>query len=414
MLEKKLVPKLRFAEFDGVWEEMKLSEVSKIERGRFSPRPRNNPIYYNGNIPFVQTSDVVNSNGKIINYTQTLNEKGLKVSKLFPKGTILITIAANIGYSGVLQIDMACPDSLIGIKCDKNTSNHFLNYLLKIEQPKLDYLAIDGAQKNINLEFLRPYPFYFPQLPEQQKIAFFLTEVDTKLSQLTKKKALLENYKKGVMQQIFSQEIRFKHNNSTKFGTREVSEFPDWEEKKLGSLCNKAQSGGTPKSTKKEFYNGDIPFLAISDMTYQGKYLTKTSKTISKLGLDNSSSWLVPKDSLIYSMYASVGFVSINKIEISTSQAVMNIMLKDSVLTEYMYYFLLDFKRYVSQFIETGTQGNINASIVKNFDIKVPSLKEQTKIANFLSELDSKIEVLSITIENTETFKKGLLQQMFV
>jgi type I restriction enzyme S subunit len=149
-------------------------------------------------------------------------------------------------------------------------------------------------------------------------------------------------------------------------------------------------------------------------MTYQGKYLTKTSKTISKLGLDNSSSWLVPKDSLIYSMYASVGFVSINKIEISTSQAVMNIMLKDSVLTEYMYYFLLDFKRYVSQFIETGTQGNINASIVKNFDIKVPSLKEQTKIANFLSELDSKIEVLSITIENTETFKKGLLQQMFV
>jgi type I restriction enzyme S subunit len=414
MLEKKLVPKLRFAEFDGVWEEMKLSEVSKIERGRFSPRPRNNPIYYNGNIPFVQTSDVVNSNGKIINYTQTLNEKGLKVSKLFPKGTILITIAANIGYSGVLQIDMACPDSLIGIKCDKNTSNYFLNYLLKIEQPKLDYLAIDGAQKNINLEFLRPYPFYFPQLPEQQKIAFFLTEVDTKLSQLTKKKALLENYKKGVMQQIFSQEIRFKHNNSTKFGTREVSEFPDWEEKKLGSLCNKAQSGGTPKSTKKEFYNGDIPFLAISDMTYQGKYLTKTSKTISKLGLDNSSSWLVPKDSLIYSMYASVGFVSINKIEISTSQAVMNIMLKDSVLTEYMYYFLLDFKRYVSQFIETGTQGNINASIVKNFDIKVPSLKEQTKIANFLSELDSKIEVLSITIENTETFKKGLLQQMFV
>jgi len=414
MLEKKLVPKLRFAEFDGVWEEMKLSEVSKIERGRFSPRPRNNPIYYNGNIPFVQTSDVVNSNGKIINYTQTLNEKGLKVSKLFPKGTILITIAANIGYSGVLQIDMACPDSLIGIKCDKNTSNYFLNYLLKIEQPKLDYLAIDGAQKNINLEFLRPYPFYFPQLPEQQKIAFFLTEVDTKLSQLTKKKALLENYKKGVMQQIFSQEIRFKHNNSTKFGTREVSEFPDWDEKKLGSLCNKAQSGGTPKSTKKEFYNGDIPFLAISDMTYQGKYLTKTSKTISKLGLDNSSSWLVPKDSLIYSMYASVGFVSINKIEISTSQAVMNIMLKDSVLTEYMYYFLLDFKRYVSQFIETGTQGNINASIVKNFDIKVPSLKEQTKIANFLSELDSKIEVLSITIENTETFKKGLLQQMFV
>ena len=135
-MEKQLIPELRFPGFKDNWEEKKLGEISKVERGRFSPRPRNNPIYYNGDIPFVQTSDVVNSKGRIINYTQTLNEKGLKVSKLFPKGTILITIAANIGYSGVLQIDMACPDSLIGIKCYKNTSNYFLHYLLEIANQK--------------------------------------------------------------------------------------------------------------------------------------------------------------------------------------------------------------------------------------------------------------------------------------
>ena len=86
--EEKLVPELRFPEFEGEWVEKKLCEVSRIERGRFSPRPRNNPIYYGGDIPFVQTSDVVNSNGRIREYSQTLNKKGLEVSKLFPKGTI--------------------------------------------------------------------------------------------------------------------------------------------------------------------------------------------------------------------------------------------------------------------------------------------------------------------------------------
>ena len=149
----KLIPKLRFKEFEDNWEQNKLGEVSKIERGRFSPRPRNNPIYYNGLIPFVQTSDVVNSKGRIINYTQTLNEKGLKVSKKFKKGSILITIAANIGYAGVLEIDMACPDSLIGITCKESIYNYFLNYKFEIEQPKMDYLAVAAAQKNINIEF---------------------------------------------------------------------------------------------------------------------------------------------------------------------------------------------------------------------------------------------------------------------
>src|SRR5690606_14922347 len=105
---------------------------------------------------------VVNSNGEIDSYSQTLNEKGLKVSKLFPKGTILITIAANIGYSGVLQKDMACPDSLVGLRCDKETNNVFLNYILIKEQPNMDYLAVAAAQKNINIEFLKPYKVFIP------------------------------------------------------------------------------------------------------------------------------------------------------------------------------------------------------------------------------------------------------------
>lgn len=235
----KLVPEIRFPAYEDVWIRKRLDEIAKIERGRFSPRPRNNPIYYNGNVPFVQTGDVVHSNGKIINYSQTLNKEGLKVSKLFPKGTILITIAANIGYSGVLQMDMACPDSLIGLTCKSSTNNYFLNYLLLKEQPKIDYLAVSAAQKNINIEFLKPYKFILPSLPEQQKIATFLTSIDERIQLLEKKKAKLEAYKKGVMQKIFSQEIRFKDD--------EGNDYPKWEKKKLDKVFSGLKGKGLSK-----------------------------------------------------------------------------------------------------------------------------------------------------------------------
>src|SRR3989344_1552305 len=84
------------------WNMKKLGEISDIKRGKFTPRPRNDPKYYGGDIPFVQTGDVTNSNGKVSIYSQTLNEEGLAVSVLFRKGTILMTIAANIGYTAIL------------------------------------------------------------------------------------------------------------------------------------------------------------------------------------------------------------------------------------------------------------------------------------------------------------------------
>ena len=245
-----------------------------------------------------------------------------------------------------------------------------------------------------------------PSYQEQQKIAAFLTAVDNKIEQLSKKKALLGEYKKGLMQQIFSQAIRFKADDG--------SEFPEWKERRLGDVCSKAKSGGTPRSTTKEYYDGDIPFLAISDITRQGKYLTSASKKISQLGIDNSASWIVPIDTIIYSMYASVGFVSINKIPLATSQAVINLIVKDGYSIEFIYYHLIEVKKTIHKFIETGTQGNLNAQTVKSLILNIPSLPEQAKIANFLSSIDTKIEQVGKQLDESKQFKKALLQQMFV
>ena len=172
-------------------------------------------------------------------------------------------------------------------------------------------------------------------------------------------------------------------------------EFKDeWEEKKLSQIIYKAKADGTPKSSIKEYYNGNIPFLSINDMTNEGKYITYTKKSITEKGLKNSSAWLVPEKSLLYSMYASVGFVSITNIPLTTSQAIFNIIFKEQVSLEFMYYYLTFYKRYIHKYIETGTQGNLNAKLIKNFKIKIPSKEEQEKIANFLTCIDQKIELM--------------------
>lgn len=100
------------------------------------------------------------------------------------------------------------------------------------------------------------------------------------------------------------------------------------------------KAGGTPASTISEYYSGYIPFLSISDMTKQGKYIEYTERHISEIGLDNSSAWLVPQNSLILSMYASVGLVCINKVPLTTSQAMFSMIIKDSDNLDYIYYYL--------------------------------------------------------------------------
>ncbi|MFA6322447.1 MAG: restriction endonuclease subunit S [Candidatus Buchananbacteria bacterium] len=190
------------------WEVLKLSEIAQVERGKFSHRPRNAPEFYGGDIPFIQTGDVVNSNGKISSYTQTLNEKGLSVSKLFKKGTIVITIAANIGDTGILQFDSCFPDSLIGITPSEKIDSIFLEYYLRTQKEYLNSISTQSAQKNINLEKLKPLPIILPAKDEQEKIAGILLSVDEKILINTKYRKTLRKLKKGLMSDLLSGKVR--------------------------------------------------------------------------------------------------------------------------------------------------------------------------------------------------------------
>ena len=190
------------------WRVKTLTEVARIERGRFLYRPRNEPKFYGGVTPFVQTGDVVRSTGRIREYSQTLNDDGVAISRVFPAGTILLTIAANIGYTGILEFDGACPDSLVGISPSTEVDGRFLEFFLQTQRVAMDEQAPKGTQKNINIQFLKPWPVLVPPMDEQREIVEILDAIDRKIDLHKRKRVVLEKLFNALLHKLMTGEIR--------------------------------------------------------------------------------------------------------------------------------------------------------------------------------------------------------------
>lgn len=188
------------------WEKQRLDKISKLQRGRFSPRPRNDPSYFNGEYPFIQTGDISRSGNRLSSYSQTLNEKGIKVSKKFSKGVIVIAIVgATIGATAILEIDVYATDSIIGIKAnDSAISNCFLEFALRFWKPILLRDAPEVARPNINLEILNKLEIILPPLPLQKKFAALVEQVEQLQVKQRESEKELENLFQSLMQKYFA------------------------------------------------------------------------------------------------------------------------------------------------------------------------------------------------------------------
>lgn len=157
----------------------KLGDIAKLERGRFSPRPRNDPSYFDGEYPFIQTGDISDSGGLLDTWKQTLNERGKMVSKEFPAGTIVIAIVgATIGSTAILQIPVYCTDSIVGISVNpKYCLTEYVEFVLRARRPILLAQAPDAARANLNLEILREIPIPIPPIELQQKFVAHVAEI---------------------------------------------------------------------------------------------------------------------------------------------------------------------------------------------------------------------------------------------
>ena len=189
------------------WEVVRLEEVAKVERGKFAHRPRNEPRFYGGDVPFIQTGDVVRADGRIKEHSQTLNQLGMSISRLFPAGTIVLTIAANIGETAIAEYPVAFPDSLVGV-IPRRVNTNFLEYFLRTQKSRLNHFAPESAQKNINLDDLRPLLTPLPSSQEQHSIASCIDEVAETLAQVQQERERLSAMKDSTADALLTGRVR--------------------------------------------------------------------------------------------------------------------------------------------------------------------------------------------------------------
>ncbi len=191
------------------WEISQLGEVAEVNRGKFTIRPRNDLRFYGGQYPFIQTGDVSLANGRVLStFSQTLNQSGLAVSRLFDEGTIMVTIAANIADTCVLGLPMCAPDSLVGVLPNKGQVSRFLQLCISRRKSWLEARAPQTAQKNINLEDLRPLLIPSPCQHEQEAIAAIYECVDFSLAESEQMVGKLRQQKYGLMHDFLTGRMR--------------------------------------------------------------------------------------------------------------------------------------------------------------------------------------------------------------
>lgn len=404
-------PLVRFPEFVDAWEHKKLSEllsVSKQLNGdlRYS---KDEVLSVSGECGIVNQIEHMGRSyaGESVHNYHVVETGDIVYTKSPLKANPFGIIKLNKGNAGIVSTLYA-----VYHVNKKNAVGEFLDYYFSLDANTNRYLRplVKKGAKNdmkINNAYVLHDRIFAPTTQEQKRISSFFTVLETKIFQLKQKKTLLEQYKKGVMQKIFAQEIRFRDIDG--------SEFPEWEQKKLGKISSWA-SGGTPSKDNPLYWNGSIPWITASSM-HGVKYFDSEYK-ITNEGLNNGSK-LAYKGNLLILVRGSMLF---NKIpiglvsrDVAFNQDVKSIEIDSKNDTKYILYWFISSENVILSMVSgTGIgAGKLDLSDLKKISLPLPCLKEQTKIAEFLSSIDEKINHCSTQIEKTEQYKKGLIQQMF-
>ena len=411
------IPKLRFKEFSDDWEEKKLGEILKIFNGyAFSSKDNQNSGAILLKIANVDINKMKQEELSFLPLTYL--EKFSKY--ILKKGDIVIALTRPLlnRQLKIAEIDVFFDNSLLNQRVGKIETNENKKFIYNIFQ-KNNYIKeieinISGSDPpNLSTENIKDIILNIPSIQEQEKIANFLSSVDKKISLTEEKLELFREYKKGVMQKIFSQELRFKDSNG--------NDYPEWEEKKLGEIGD-TYNGLTGKSaedfgrgkkyiTYKNIYDNTKINMNILELVnielgekqnkveYGDIFFTTSSETPNEVGYSSVLLDKIQED--IYLNSFCFGFRLKNKVK---------------YLPEFFRYLLRSSNFRTSIYILAQGSTRFNLSKVELLKLKVllPALEEQQKIADFLSSIDSKLESIEKELEGLKEFKKGLLQQMFV
>ena len=399
------IPKLRFPEFSGEWEEKRLNSIFTKITQRNSDNQNSNVITNSATEGLVSQRDYFDKD--IANKDKTDNYFIIKNGDFVynPRKSSAAPYGPFTQYK-LLDDGIVSP---LYLCLRKNTSEVESKYLEDYFKTTCwhQYIYENGSsgarhdRVSIHDDVLLAMPIKVPSFPEQQKIADFLSNVDSIITAETKILNTLQKKKKALMQKLFTRQLRFKSDDG--------KDFPAWEEKKLGDVCSYI-GGGTPSKKVKEYWNGNINWASVKDIT--GKYLYETQNKISQLGADSSATNICEPDSLLLITRMSPGKTVITKCITAINQDLK--IVKSYINVEFLHLLFQSIQTKIDEKTSGTTVKGISIEGLNQIDIRLPCKAEQQKIADCLSSMDSLIQTQQKVVTTWQQRKKALLQQMFI
>ena len=385
-------PKLRFKADDGSqfpdWEKKKLEDVVEFLDGQRKPLEAGQRV--SGKYPYYGASGIIDYVEDYIFDEELilLSEDGANI--LDRNYRVCFLAKGKYWVNNHAHVLRAMDGNVNGFICEQLETFDYRKY------------NSGGAQPKLNQATCRAIIMNMPSLPEQQKIAEFLSTIDTVIKKQKETVSAWEERKKGVMQKLFSQEVRFKADDG--------SEFPEWEEKKLNEVGD-IVTGNTPSTKQNDYYGECYLWVTPTDIT-DSREVTSTAKMLTELGYTVARH--IPANSILVTCIASIGKNAILRENGSCNQQINSITPYDEYSVEFVYYLICQNEKLLHANAGTGGMEILNKENFSKIKMYFPCLEEQRKIADCLSSLDDVIEKQKATLAAWEELKKGLLQQMFV
>ena len=416
-MNKLKVPQLRFPGFEGAWETNKLSDwkLKVIDGDRGINYPNGDDFSTEGYCLFMNAKNVTKNGFSFETKTFITKEKDEKLRKgKLKRNDLILTTRGSVGniafYDESIKFENLRINSGMVLIRNENSNIDSRFIYSSFFTPKLnriiDTISFGSAQPQLTVKEINLFKFNIPTLPEQQKIASFLSAVDEKIQQLSRKKELLEQYKKGVMQQLFSDKLRFKDENG--------KDYPDWEEKKLGEVAEKRIAKNKDNRINLVFTNS-----AVQGIVNQRDFFDKDIANQNNL----LGYYIVEKNDFVYnpriSSQAPVGPISRNYLDTGIMSPLYSVFRFREGNLDFIECFFnsIVWHKHMKDISNYGARDDRMSFSTGDFykmPIPFPCIEEQQKIANFLSSIDAKIENTIGELEKVQLFKKGLLQKMFV
>lgn len=367
------------------------------------------PEYYNGDVRWISSGEL--NYNHIYDTLEHISQQAVRNTNLriHKPGTFLMAITGleaegTRGRCAFVGAPSATNQSCLAINGTDKMCAEYLFWFYRMWGQYLAFKYCQGTkQQSYTADIVKKLPIYGPKdIAEQRAIAEVLSDVDGLIAALDKKIAKKRLLKQGAMQQLLT-------------GKKRLPGFTDeWGKMCFKSIYKFASEGGTPDTKNESFYaNGNIPFVKIEDT--EQKYIYSGKSFITQEGVNHSSAWLIPTNSIIFTNGATIGNVAINKIPVTTKQGILGIILNSRVELEFVYYLLSSstFQDEVNMRLSKGTFATIILKHLDEIPINIPvSLKEQQAIATILSDMDKEITDLEAQRDKYRLLKSGMMQKL--